>query len=111
MLEDIEKKNAKNGVKIKSRNVVKMDATSFCLFNKPTYRQHFRGGVPGLFGKSALITKMENGALQDDAYYSYLMTYGTHNNNDIDMALGRGEQVSTHYLPGAGTNYERKNSR
>ena len=41
------------------------------------------------------------------------MTYGTHNNNDRDMELGRGEQVTEHYLPGAKTNYEKKekNSR
>ena len=36
------------------------------------------------------------------------MAYGTHNNNDRDMELGRGEQVTEHYLPGAKTNYEKK---
>ena len=28
---------------------------------------------------------------------------------DVDTNAGRGEQVITHYLPGAVTNYERKN--
>ena len=27
---------------------------------------------------------------------------------DVDTNTGRGEQVTEHYLPGAGTNYERK---
>ena len=42
MLEVTEKKKRKK-VKIESRNVVKTDTTSWCLLNKPTYRQHFRG--------------------------------------------------------------------
>ena len=28
---------------------------------------------------------------------------------DVDTNTGRGEQVTEYYLPGAGTNYERKN--
>ena len=30
---------------------------------------------------------------------------------DVDTNTGRGEQVTEHYLPGAGTNYERKKYR
>ena len=30
---------------------------------------------------------------------------------DVDTNAGRGEQVITHYLPGAVTNYERKKYR
>ena len=30
---------------------------------------------------------------------------------DVDTNTGRGEQVTEHYLPGAGTNYERKKHR
>ena len=30
---------------------------------------------------------------------------------DVDTHTGRGEQVTEHYLPGAGTNYERKKYR
>ena len=30
---------------------------------------------------------------------------------DADTNTGRGEQVTKHYLPGAGTNYERKKYR
>ena len=34
----------------------------------------------------------------------------TRSNMDVDTNTGRGEQVTEHYLPGAGTNYERKKS-
>ena len=30
---------------------------------------------------------------------------------DVDTNTGRGEQVTEHYLPGAGTDYERKKYR
>ena len=30
---------------------------------------------------------------------------------DVDTNTGRGEQVTEHYLPGAGINYERKKYR
>ena len=30
---------------------------------------------------------------------------------DVDTNTGRGEKVTEHYLPGAGTNYERKKYR
>ena len=30
---------------------------------------------------------------------------------DVDTNTGRGEQVTEYYLPGAGTNYERKKYR
>ena len=35
----------------------------------------------------------------------------TRSNMDVDTNTGRGEQVTEHYLPGAGTNYERKKYR
>ena len=35
--------------------------------------------------------------------------YGNRSNMDVDTNAGRGEQVITHYLPGAVTTYERKN--
>ena len=39
------------------------------------------------------------------AYYTHMQQRQKHRN------IGRGEQVNTHYLPGAGTNYERKKYR